>query len=224
MDDKKDDDKPAVWDFAGSEPAWSKCRCGAMSTIVPCYECDRERREAKALAEAQAVAAEELPRRYRWAQLGHADLARRVKLPDGLEVKAAASRILGASRVVLSGPSGSGKTSLGIACLRERLPNAMWVSALDLGTTRIQHSAGDGKSKLEMACRRAPLLLIDEVGGEVKSANNAVKDVIFGRYDDDLPTWITTGFGSKEIVAMYGDGALRRLTEDGYVLKLGGEQ
>ena len=94
---------------------------------------------------------------------------------------------------------------------------------MQLGTTRIRHSAGDGTSKLEAACLRAPLLLIDELGGEQKGTNNAVKDVIFGRYDDDLPTWVTTGFASKEIAAMYGDGALRRLTEDGYVLKLGGE-
>jgi DNA replication protein DnaC len=207
----------------GAEPQWLKCKCGALSAIVPCWECDRDAREARARAEAQALAADELPRRYRWAQLGHADLARRVKLPGDLTVREVASRVLGASRVVLSGPSGSGKTSLGVACLRERLPGAMWVSALALGTTRIRHSAGDGSSKLEAACLRAPLLLIDELGGEQKGANNAVKDVIFGRYDDDLPTWITTGFGSKEIVAMYGDGALRRLTEGGYVLKLGGE-
>lgn len=218
------DDKPeAIANMFGSEPTWLRCTCGAMSTLVPCWECDRVAREARARAEAQAVAVDEMPKRYRWAQVGHADLARRVKLPDGLEVREATSRILGASRVLLWGSSGSGKTSLGIACLRERLPHAMWVSALPLGTTRIQHSAGDGMSKLEAACRRAPLLLIDEVGGEVKSANNAVKDVIFGRYDDDLPTWVTTGFGAKEIVAMYGDGALRRLTEGGYVLKLGGE-
>lgn len=213
--------KVATWDFSSDEPAWLTCKCGAKSTLVPCWDCDREAREARALAEAQAVASDELPRRYRWAQLGHADLARRVKLPGSLEIREAASRILGASRVLLWGSSGSGKTSLAVACLRERLPNAMWVSALDLGTTRIQHSAGDGKSKLETACRRAPLLLIDEVGGEVKSANNAVKDVILGRYDDDLPTWVTTGFEAKDIVAMYGDGALRRMTEGGYVLRMG---
>ena len=217
------EDKPVVvWDFGADEPQWHRCKCGALSAIVPCWDCDRDAREARARAEAQASAADDLPKRYRWAQLGHADLARRVQLPEGLEVKAAASCILGASRVLIAGPSGSGKTSLGIACLRERLPNAMWVSALSLGTTRIRHSAGDGTSKLEAACLRAPLLLIDELGGEQKGTNNAVKDVIFGRYDDDLPTWVTTGFARKDLEAMYGDGALRRLTEGGYVLKLGG--
>jgi len=212
-----------ITDFGlGAEPTWLTCGCGAQSAIVPCWACTSKVRAATDRELARVAAIEELPRRYRWAALGHADLGRRVKIASGsTTVQEAAQRILGASRVLLSGPSGSGKTSLAFACLRERLPGAMWVSALALGTTRIQHSAGDGQSKLETACRQAPLLLIDELGGEVKTANNAVKDVIFGRYDDDLPTWVTTGFGAKEIVAMYGDGALRRLTEDGYVLKLG---
>jgi DNA replication protein DnaC len=69
----------------------------------------------------------------------------------------------------------------------------------------------------------APLLLLDEVGGEQKTATNAVKDVIFERMDSDLPTWITTGFRSDELLAMYGDGALRRLTENVTVLRFGGK-
>jgi DNA replication protein DnaC len=123
--------------------------------------------------------------------------------------------------VLLHGPSGSGKTSLAFACLRERLPEAMWVSALRLGVARIQHSAGDGEAKLVAECIAAPLLLVDELGGENKTSNNAVKSVIFERYDRDLPTWVTTGFASKDLVAMYGDGALRRLTEGGYVQGFG---
>ncbi len=205
----------------GPEPVWLTCACGAQSAIVPCWACESKVRAARDRDAAKALAAEEFPRRYRWAAVGHADLARRVKLPASTTIRDASQRILGAARVLLHGPSGSGKTSLAYACLRERLPEAMWISALALGTTRIQHSAGDGMSKLEASCRSAPLLLIDELGGEVKTANNAVKDVIFGRYDDDLPTWVTTGFPSKDLVAMYGDGAMRRLTEHGYVLGLG---
>ena len=41
--------------------------------------------------------------------------------------------------------------------------------------------------------------------------------------DNDLPTWITTGFKGQELVAMYGDGAYRRLTENVTVVQFGGE-
>lgn len=212
-----------VWNFAGPEPVWQTCPCGTQSNRVPCWTCSEASRRAADREKAKASAADLLPRRFRWASVGHADLARRVKLPDGLSVRDAAQRVLGAANVLLYGPSGSGKTSLAFACLRERLPDAMHVSALDLGVARIQHHAGDGEAKLVADCLRAPLLLIDELGGETKTANNAVKSVIMGRHDRDLPTWATTGFGRQELVAFYGDGALRRLTENGYVQRFGGE-
>lgn len=206
----------------GPEPTWLTCACGSQSNVVPCWTCSQAKRDAVERERLKLAAVDTLPRRYQWASIGHADLSRRVRLPPGVTVRESAQRVLGAARVLLHGPSGSGKTSLAFACLRERLPEAMWVSALDLGVARIQHSAGDGEAKLVHECMSAPLLLIDELGGEPKTANNAVKAVVFKRYDRNLPTWATTGFGSKEVVAMYGDGALRRLTEDGYVQRFEG--
>ncbi len=123
--------------------------------------------------------------------------------------------------MVFSGPSGAGKTSLACACLRERIPHGLFVSAIKLGTARIQHSAGDGEAALVQRAMTVPLLLLDEVGGEQKTATNAVKDVIFARYDADLPTWITTGFRLSQLAEMYGDGTSRRLTENVYVVHLG---
>lgn len=68
---------------------------------------------------------------------------------------------------------------------------------------------------------RAPLLLLDEIGGESKTATNAVKDVIWERVDNDLPTWVTTGFKGEQLAEMYGDGAFRRLTEGATIVQLG---
>ena len=123
--------------------------------------------------------------------------------------------------MVFVGPSGSGKSSLACACLRRRIPHGLWLSALRLGTARIQHSAGDGEAALVARAMAVPLLLLDEVGGETKTATNAVRDVLFARHDADLPTWITTGFSSQQLAETYGDGAVRRITEGAYVVKLG---
>ena len=42
-------------------------------------------------------------------------------------------RVLASPRVVFTGPSGAGKTSLACACLRERIPHGLFLSALKLG-------------------------------------------------------------------------------------------
>lgn len=212
--------KPSViWDFSGPEPTWLTCSCGEITTLVPCWQCSRiiERRVDEERAREAAI--QSIPKRYAWAQVNSPLLAERVKLRTPLAD--VVRRVLASSQVVFAGSAGSGKTSLAVACLRERLPNALLMSALRLGTARIQFQAGDGEAGPVERAIAAPLLLIDEVGGEAKIATNAVRDVVFARYDADMPTWITTGFTGKQIIETYGDGFLRRLTEHGYVVRLG---
>jgi len=214
--------EPGPVDFGallGPEPAWLVCPCGALSARTPCWDCCRRAETQTAADERRNAALATIPARYAWAALGASELPGRVSAREPLEKLA--TRVLGAARVVFSGPSGSGKTSFAIACLRERIPYGIFVSAIRLGTARIQGRAGDGEAALVERAMTAPLLLLDEVGGETKTATNAVKDVIFARMDADLPTWITTGFGRDELLAMYGDGCLRRLTEDVTVLRFG---
>lgn len=202
----------------GPEPKWLTCGCGELTSRVPCWRCSSVERNRQADREYQERAAATIPRRYAWAALGAPALAERVKAASDLQ--ALAERILGASNVVLSGPSGSGKTSLGCACLRAR-PGGEFVSALRLGVARIQSAAGQGEASLVERCIAAPLLLIDEIGGEGKTATNAVRDVVFARHDLDLPTWVTTGFGREQLAEMYGDGFVRRITEGAVVVRLG---
>lgn len=214
------DDEPA--DFSrllGPEPEWLTCPCGALTARTPCWDCTRDAETQTAADERRRLALVTIPARFAWARLGAPELAARVIAREPLEKLAA--RVLASARVVFSGPSGAGKTSFAVACLRERIPHGIFVSAIKLGTARIQGRAGDGEASLVERAMTAPLLLIDEVGGETKTATNAVKDVIFDRMDNDLPTWITTGFGREDLLAMYGDGALRRLTENVTVLRFG---
>ena len=213
----------------GPEPQWLTCECGGLSARVPCWECDRAAMAKTDAARERALSAGSIPRRFDWAELEAPSLVERVKLrrPNGdrcvqqREFVDAGQRVLAAQRVVFVGPSGSGKSSLACACLRRRIPHGLWLSALRLGTARIQHSAGDGEAALVARAMAVPLLLLDEVGGETKTATNAVRDVLFARHDADLPTWITTGFSSQQLAETYGDGAVRRITEGAYVVKLG---
>lgn len=223
MSDGDRDDKPEKFtSLLGPEPTWLTCSCGAQSMRAPCWDCDRQMAANIEASQRKAAAIATIPARYAWAHIAAPELAARVKLRDRAVTLIDTIRgALAASRVVFAGPSGSGKTSLAIACLRERVPYGLFVSALKLGVARIQSSAGDGEAALVERAIAAPLLLIDEVGGEIKMATNAVRDVIFARYESDLPTWITTGFRGAQLAEMYGDGSLRRLTEDAYVVNLG---
>lgn len=224
MSDRTDPSEPIVtWDFAGTEPTWQTCSCGALSSRVPCWDCSGRAKRASAESALRAAALESIPRRHRWARVGAPgfDLGGRVQG----DPKALVARILGAERVCFAGGSGRGKTTLACACLRERLDGGLFVSAISLGLARAQARLGDGEPELVERALAAPLLLLDDVGQEPKVATSAVKDVIFARFDADLPTWITTGLVSAELVALYGDGFLRRVADDGaLVIDLGGRK
>lgn len=202
-----------------TEPTWQTCDCGALTARTPCWECQRGANAKADDARERNAAIATIPKRYGWAYVTAPELAARVKVRELGDV---VRRVLAAQRVIFVGASGSGKTSLACACLRERLPHGLFVTAFRLGVARQQGALGQGEPLVIEQALEAPLLLIDELGGEAKTATNAVRDVIFARHDAELPTWITTGFTSQQIAETYGDGALRRILEDAYVVKLGG--
>lgn len=207
----------------GAEPEWKTCRCGALSAAVPCWECSRAGEDFDRRVAEERAAVGTIPRRFAWARVGASELVSRVR--TGEELDAVARRVLASRGAVFAGPSGSGKTSLACACLREWARahgGGLFVSAFRLSTARIQHAAGDGEAGIVARALAAPLLLIDEVGGEERTATSSVKAVVFQRYDEDRPTWITTGLSGKEIAAVYGDGFARRVVDGAAVVKLGG--
>lgn len=205
----------------GPEPSWMTCSCGALSARVPCFECTvaAERRADRG----RIISAGErtIPPEFGWARLDAPELTRRVdsrRKPLEQVIK----RLLAAHRAVLAGGSGAGKTSLAVACLRQRLDcGARFVSALELASARIQHAAGDGEAAIVQMAMGARLLVLDDLGEEPHTATSAVRDVIRARHASGLPTWITTGLRSNEIVAKYGDGIRRRVFDGAYYEWLG---
>ena len=139
-----------------------------------------------------------------------------------------ARRAISAKRVALVGPPGSGKTSLAVAMFHAAVEGTRhfagyrYISSHALAKARATSSLGDEAPLVERALG-APLLLLDELGGEDSRYASAVAEVIYERHAEALPTWITTGVSAKALADRYGGGIARRLFEHAEIFKLGGK-
>ena len=186
---------------------------------------EREVREAEAelqrtrRAAAVARVEETIPERYATARLN----ARWLQELAGPEAMVKARAAVTAPLVVFMGPTRAGKTSLAVAMLRARNDlGARFVRAKRLGTARIQHPAGAGEAPYVEMAMRAGFVLIDELGGESMTQNDALPDVVFERHESVLPTWFTTGLDAKGVGDRFGGGVHRRIFEGAVIIKLKG--
>lgn len=159
----------------------------------------------------------------------------------GAATIARARKSLTAPCVAFTGPAGSGKTSLAVAMFRAALiadaPTAprswhfglfpssfgaehLYVSAFALAKARGNAPMGKEAELIDRALS-APLVVIDELGGEDPRYASAVTEVIYERHAASLSTWITTGVGAKEIASRYGGGIARKALETATVFELG---
>lgn len=200
-----------ILETLGPEPQWVACRCGALVSCAPCWDCEMS--EAR---RANRGALAGVPARYAWACPEAPELASRVQLHPAIcpySVNAALARLRGASRALLVGAAQKGKTSLAVAALRGRKCEAFFCRAETLGLSRRQAKYGAGESGPVARALETGLLLLDDVGseGDERDRIQAVKDVLFDRYEQDRPTWVTTGLDSTQIEARYGAGILARM-------------
>jgi DNA replication protein DnaC len=207
------------------EPFCAQCRrfpcegCGQAEVSwrrAHCAEC-----ETKAhLAEFRRLALETIPTRFGWADFANPCLRERVKPAEAVSQGQA---LIGRPNIVLVGPAGSGKTSLAIAMLRQAIESVpvtrrrrctqRFTSAYALNKARSMHPLGEGEAPLVAAAMNSELLVIDDLGAEIDRHGTAVSEVIYERHNDELPTWVTTGFSPKELADRYGGGIARRVFE-----------
>jgi DNA replication protein DnaC len=163
-----------------------------------------------------------IPDSYRWARFGAPELRQRVPAPA---LAAAVAYGWRHDRVCLMGASRGGKTSLAVAMLRRWVSHtkrpAAFVHAYRLGVARILHPAGHGEPELVEFAMRAPLVLIDDLGGERDRALSALPDILVERHAENRPTWVTTGLTREQLVKRYGQGIVARVFERATMIRVG---
>jgi DNA replication protein DnaC len=165
-----------------------------------------------------------IPDSYRWARFSAPELRQRV---PASALAAAVEYAWRHDRVCLMGASRAGKTSLAVAMLRRWVSHAnrpaAFVHAYRLGVARILHPAGHGEPDLVESAMRAPLVLIDDLGGERDHAHSALPDVLVERHAENRPTWVTTGLTREQLVKRYGQGIVARVFERATLIRVGAD-
>jgi hypothetical protein len=199
---------------------WFRREVGPIPTPAPGAEdaADAERQEQRGAA--ISALEETIPELYRWSRFSAPELPGRV--PEAALV--AAGEAWRDDRLCLAGASRAGKTSLAVAMLRRWVSHkgkrAAFVHAYQLGVARLLHPAGHGEPELVAFAMRAPLVLIDDLGGERDFANSALPDILVERHAENRPTWVTTGMTRAQLVRRYGQGIVSRIFDRATVIRV----
>lgn len=204
------------------------CACGKPFEGAKnhrCRECWQAEKRLLALGPMQ----DSVPKRFRWALSASGIIFERVKATEALIARAQANPPSG--DMILHGDTGSGKTSLVVAMLDawvkqdiDQRAGARFVESYWLSGARARHALGQGEAPPVVAAMTATLLVLDDLGSESDDRRNVISDVIFHRHNEELPTWITTGFSVDQLMARYGSAVIRRIVEHGKVVELGAKK
>ena len=213
-----------------------RCPCGKvwLWEDPPC-ECEKLAAEQARRAERSvylAAAYESLPEAMDWSRVGNpvweqacvapfAKVAKEWKRSDG--------------SLILAGYSGAGKTTATVALMARILDvcrdtdvdrkmflfgcKARFVSVTQLSLAISQSPLGR-EPPLIAACKRASLLVLDDLGHEAPDlrANAVLFDVLTERYFKRAHTLVTTELNVVQLVSRYGRAMVRRMTDMGSVV------
>lgn len=130
--------------------------------------------------------------------------------------------------LLLLGPTGSGK-SLGAAMIIRRLvrmqpidrtndgfpiyrkPAIFWANAVHLAHADKRHKLGEGAPDAVKSAIDADICVLDDILWG--SRDEALLEVVSGRYNAGVPTIATAGSSFADVMARLGEAVLRRLLE-----------
>lgn len=208
-------------------------RCGKdVEGSKTCTECDR----SDGLSRLLRATEESVPRHFRWAMTADLKtLTERVLAPASTIQRATENPP--STSLLFMGNTGAGKTSLAVAMLMAWLrkePNrrtgALFVEAGFLARARARHKLGE-EAPLMVSALSAPLLVLDDLGNEREDRDGCLTDLIYGRSNAELPTWVTCGLALEQptveafaasLAKRYDGGFVRRIIENGKRIMLGG--
>lgn len=141
---------------------------------------------------------------------------------------------------LLLGPTGCGKTSAAKWIL---VPVRAWLQSLqpdgarprwthsrsvlmlrarDIASASKRHGLGDGYPPEVTQARQAAALCVDDVGSEGNDVS-ALQDILDLRYENGLPTIVTSGLSLEQLGAHLGAAYLRRIVDQHVERASGGE-
>lgn len=184
----------------------------------------REREQRDALRAKAGAAWRVVPPRYRTLP---GELLKRL---EHERAQPAGRRLLGKVRdahtlaALLMGPTGCGKSTSAALLVHRALAEfeqsrgercaavvgLVWVRATRLGVAERQHSLGAGEADVLTSAKRAGLLVLDDLGLEEPGA---VLPVLAHRYDEGLPTIVTTGLTRGGLTKHLAAAGVRLVTE-----------
>lgn len=191
------------------------CECGAS---VPSDKalggvCDACRAKAKP-EQCEAETRAQLPAEFQWVSFDSPLLPKRVKDAEG--IAAAARRNLSREWVYLTGPTRAGKTTLAWALMiresRKLRKVGRYVDARTLAKARRESPLGATPELIAIA-RRAPILLLDELGAIGSEMSDDVIETIAERRLNNLPTIITSPHAQGRMAELYDVGTARRVVD-----------
>jgi DNA replication protein DnaC len=196
---------------------------------------DRLDAAADAAAHAEMLDRQRQFRQHAWEDsLSRAAVYRTARLaglreqqdPDGAVSGWLAS---GSRTLLLSGESRRGKTFAAYAVGHAAYDGGLWVTAWRvsdlLRALRPNDADPDRQASAWQAATAADLLILDDLGGESRSAWTVEQmlDVMDSRVRCDMRTIVTTNLGQPEVSAAYGDPFVYRLLEAATVRRITGE-
>ena len=131
--------------------------------------------------------------------------------------------------VVLLGRTGVGKSTAAALLFRrllslgvsngerdwERAQSMRWFRTAQLAEAQRGHPLGRGEAPDLLTAKSGSLLFLDDVGWEKNS--NIVESILSARYEDELPTVLTSGLNRDQLTTRYGDAVARRMAKVGVV-------